>query len=79
MPEASVEELAAFQSALFELLDEGLPLEGVVERLRSDAAFGPFADYVRRFEPRMVEVAALLVAKWGRRQGEAADCPAAER
>jgi len=77
MPEPTVEQLAAFQSALFELLDEGLPPERVLERLRSDAAFAPFAEYVRRFEPRMVEVAALLVAKWGRRHGQGADCPAA--
>lgn len=67
MAEPTGEELAAFQSALLELLEEGLPLESVLERLRTDAAFGPFAEYVRQFDPRMVEVAGQLMAKWGRR------------
>jgi hypothetical protein len=78
MPEPTIEELAAFQSALLELLDERLPLERVLERLRTDEAFRPFAEYVRRFEPRMVEVAVLLVKKWGRRHGQEGD-RAAER
>ena len=59
--------LAAFQAALLELLAQGLSPEEVIARLRSDAAFAPFADYVETFEPRMVEVAAALVKKWGRR------------
>jgi hypothetical protein len=67
--EPTEEELAAFQAALLALLDQRLPVEQTLARLRTDAAFRPFAAYVGRFDGRMVEVAGQLVAKWGRRRG----------
>ena len=70
-PEASTSELAAFQTALLSLLDEGLPAEETLRRLRADDAFAPFAEYVSRFDARMVAVAVALMAKWGRRRSEA--------
>lgn len=59
--------LAAFQAALLHLLAEDLPPEEFRRRLKSDAAFEPYQDYIATFEPRMIEVAAELVKKWGRR------------
>lgn len=59
--------LAAFQAALLELLAQPLSPAEMMERLQHDATFAPFADYVSTFEPRMLEVAAALVKKWGRR------------
>lgn len=59
--------LAAFQDALLDLLDQGLPVEAVRERLREDPAFAAFRDYAAAIEPRMLEVAGELVRKWGRR------------
>ena len=61
------EALAAFQDALLDLLDQGLPVEAVRERLREDPAFAAFRDYAAAIEPRMLEVAGELVRKWGRR------------
>ena len=59
--------LAAFQDALLDLLDQGLPVEAVRERLREDPAFAAFREYAAAIEPRMLEVAGELVRKWGRR------------
>ena len=61
--------LARFQAALLDLLSRGLPPAEIVSRLRNDPELAPFTDYVATFEPRMVEVAVELVAKWGRREG----------
>ena len=61
------EALAAFQDALLDLLDRGLPVEQIEERLREDPAFAAFRDYADSIEPRMLEVAGELVRKWGRR------------
>ena len=57
--------LGAFQAALVELLAQDLPVEEIQRRLRHDPAFERFRDYVDSFEPRMIEVAAGLVKKWG--------------
>jgi len=57
--------LGAFQAALVELLAQDLPVEEIQRRLRQDPAFERFRDYVDSFEPRMIEVAAGLVKKWG--------------
>jgi hypothetical protein len=59
--------LAGFQAALLALLAEDLPVEEIQRRLRHDPAFERFREYVDGFEPRMIEVAAALVKKWGRR------------
>ena len=61
------DDLALFQSALLELLSQPLLVPEIQQRLRHDAAFAPFQDYIESFEPRMIEVAAELTQKWGRR------------
>lgn len=61
--------LAAFQAALLELLDERLATDEMLRRLKTDAAFQPFQEYIASFQPRMVEVAAELVKKWSVRRG----------
>ena len=66
-PELSSDQLADFQAALLELLAQEQSLESLQKRLREDPAFGPFRDYVQGFEPRMLNVASLLVRKWGNR------------
>jgi hypothetical protein len=60
-------DLARFQAALLELLSQPLGADEMARRLREDEAFAPFQDYVAGFEPRMIEVAAALTKKWGRR------------
>ncbi len=63
-------ELAAFQSALLELLAEPLSPAEIERRLRSDAAFEPHRAYIESFDLKMIEAAALLVKKWGRQTVE---------
>jgi hypothetical protein len=63
----SDDQLARLQAALLAALDERLPPQTVIERLQRDPQFADFAAYLGTFEPRMVEVAIQLVAKWGRR------------
>ena len=69
-PESPIDEVSEFQAALLELLAQNLPVESLQKRLQEDPAFGPFRDYVQGFEPRMLEVAALLVKKWGKRSAQ---------
>ena len=61
--------LARFQAVLLDLLAQGHPPATIIARLRTDPQLAYYADYVATFEPRMVEVAIELVAKWGRREG----------
>ena len=65
--------LDEFQAALLELLDQPLAVDEILARLRTDEAFAPYREYVETFEPRMVEVAAELVKKWGRRSATESD------
>jgi hypothetical protein len=64
----SDEELAGFQADLLELLDRAQPGDDIRGELRKLPSAQPFADYVAQMEPRMLEVGALLVKKWGRRR-----------
>jgi hypothetical protein len=59
-------DLAAFRAALLELLHQPLTPGEILARLRSDAAFKPYAAYVEKMDVRSIEVAALLVKKWGK-------------
>ena len=64
--------LAHFQAVLLQLLSEPLSPHEVVARLLADPSLADYHAYVASFEPRMVEVAALLVKKWGQRLDGAA-------
>jgi len=61
--------LARFQATLLDLLSKGQQPQSIIDHLRSDRELADFAEYVATFEPRMLEVAIELVAKWGRREG----------
>jgi hypothetical protein len=62
------EELANFQAALLELLDTQQDLDVMRSQLQQNPAFAPFKAYIDTFDERMLEVAAELVKKWGRRK-----------
>jgi hypothetical protein len=71
------EKLAHFQAVLLDVLAEPLAAEEILARLRGDETIREFHAYIAGFEPRMVEVAAELVKKWGARQEKEknpADC-----
>jgi hypothetical protein len=61
--------LAHFQATLLDLLDRGSSPQEIVRELQGDPRLSDYAAYVATFEPRMVEVAIELIAKWGRRDG----------
>jgi hypothetical protein len=65
--EPTPEQIAQFQAGLLELLAQDLPVEELQKRLKEEEAFAAFREYVQSFEPRMMEVASLLVKKWGKR------------
>lgn len=58
-------ELGAYQAALLEALDTGLPPREIKELLLRDERARPFADYVATFDERSIEVLAKLLAIWG--------------
>jgi len=61
--------LAHFQAKLLDLLDHGEAPDEIIRQLRSDPQLAEYASYIATFEPRMIEVAVQLIAKWGRRDG----------
>lgn len=61
------DELAKFQSKLLAVLAEEIPINEMCERLKEDLAFKPYSNQIARWQPRMIEVAAQLVKKWGKR------------
>jgi hypothetical protein len=61
--------LAHFQTKLLDLLDRVEDPQAIVRELQSDPRIAEYAAYIATFEPRMVEVAVELIAKWGRRDG----------
>jgi hypothetical protein len=63
------EDLARFQRTLLDLLSQGQAPQNIIAQLQRDPELAEFAAYLASFEPRMVEVAVELVAKWGRREG----------
>ncbi|PZD74951.1 hypothetical protein C1752_00658 [Acaryochloris thomasi RCC1774] len=60
-------ELAAFQDHLLETLFTSSDGETVLEQLQDSSVPQPMIDYIETFDPRMVEVAAELLKKWGQR------------
>jgi hypothetical protein len=65
MPEKSP--LVEYQNALLELLSSGLPLDAILETLKTDPRFECYQDYVKEFDPDMVAVACEL-ATWAKRR-----------
>lgn len=61
------QELAAFQACLLEALHKHTDAVSTFAELRSSATVLPFADYVNSYEPEMLELAAILVKKWGKK------------
>ena len=61
------ERLAAFQAALAELFARELAAEEILAALATDPAFAPYRDYVRAFEPRLIEATSMLSRRWGQR------------
>ena len=59
------EQLAQFQAALLDLLDQPISGEAIHEALQTRPEFAAYRDYIETFEPRMLEVAAELTKKWG--------------
>ncbi len=59
--------LAEYQDALLELLSSGKPQSVIIETLATDSRFEPYRDYVKDFDPDMVEVACELMGKWAKR------------
>jgi len=59
--------LDTLQQVMLELLATKLPPAEILARLRSDARLAAYRPYLDTFEPRMIEVAQHLVARWGRR------------
>jgi hypothetical protein len=64
MPE--LEAIECFQEAFIELLTSTQSLEQKMDQLRRDSRFEIYRDQVSRWEPRMIETASRLVAKWAR-------------
>ncbi len=60
-------ELATFQSILLERLSSQDDPELIKATLLREPLSPSLADYVQSFEPEMVEIAAELVKKWGKR------------
>ena len=62
---AAERRLATAQRRLLELLRGGDPPQAIARSLAEEPAFAPFQPHYAAWEPRAVEVAAELVARWG--------------
>lgn len=58
-------ELADFQACLLNALHEHDTAESILAAMSGNDATLPFRDYITGFEPEMLELAAILVKKWG--------------
>lgn len=61
--------LADFQEALLDLLSLGLAPEEVQRCLLADGRFQSLGTYIVAMEPRAIEIATELTAKWARSTG----------
>jgi hypothetical protein len=57
--------LAAFQTRLLNELDASDDAYAILQALQAAPESAEFAEFIGQMEPRMVEVAAELVKKWG--------------
>lgn len=62
-------ELAAFQDALVATMAEKIDEPRRRQQLAADPRAAPFREYVASFDARCVEVTALLMQRWGEREG----------
>ncbi|NEQ25954.1 MAG: hypothetical protein F6K28_44265 [Microcoleus sp. SIO2G3] len=60
-------ELSKFQSTLLEALSSQDKPNVIKATLQQEVLSPALQDYVQSFEPEMVEIAAELVKKWGKR------------
>ncbi|MBD1806140.1 hypothetical protein H6F98_11845 [Microcoleus sp. FACHB-SPT15] len=60
-------DIATFQSTLLETLSSQDEPDVIKATLQQEALSPALQDYVQTFEPEMVEIAAELVKKWGKR------------
>jgi hypothetical protein len=60
-------ELATFQSTLLETLSSQDDPDVIKATLQQESLSPALQDYVQTFEPEMLEIAAELVKKWGKR------------
>jgi hypothetical protein len=58
---------AAFQAALLTLLDQKMSPQEMMRTLSTDPQFEVFRQYVQSFDLDMIEVASVLVKKWGQK------------
>jgi hypothetical protein len=72
----SPDNIAEFQSLLLEILDSQQDAGTIREILNADIALAQIGDgdskrelvkYIETFDPVMLEIAAMLVKKWGRK------------
>ena len=61
------DELATFQSILLEKLSSQDDPDMLLATLQQEKLSPFLLDYIQTFEPEMVEIAASLVKKWGKR------------
>lgn len=58
-------ELEAFQACFLEALAANIAAADIQQALLKDPATMPFRNYIAGFDDEMLEVAAVLVKKWG--------------
>ncbi|MBD1909778.1 MULTISPECIES: hypothetical protein [unclassified Leptolyngbya] len=63
-------DLAHFQSTLLEILAASTDADGLLLQLQQEEFSQQWTDYIATFELPMVEVAAELVRKWGKRSAD---------
>lgn len=64
------DQLATFQSTLLERLSSQDEPELILVTLQQQSLSPSLLDYVQTFSPEMVEIAAELVKKWGKRHSQ---------
>ncbi len=62
------QQLAEYQATLLELLSKYDTIDEIQSHLRTDAPLALYRHHAESFEPRMIEVAAELTKRWGRRK-----------
>jgi len=61
------QDIADFQACLLEMLSTPTEAEDILAQLSAQTFDQGLSSYVNTFDPNMVEMATLLVQKWGQR------------